>query len=64
MSAGEFPQIVFTLVTGVRPIKARFLNSFSRLSDKRLLKILFKKKIRKINLRVRLLALKIVVLGL
>ena len=34
---------MFTLVTGVRPIKVRFLNRFLRLSDKRLLTILIKK---------------------
>ena len=36
---------MFTLVTGVRPMKVRFLNRFLRLSDKRLLTILIKKKI-------------------
>ena len=36
---------MFTLVTGVRPTKVRFLNRFLRLSDKRLLTILIKKKV-------------------
>ena len=54
---------MFTLVTGVRPIKVRFLNRFLRLKDKRLLTILIKKKIKKINLRVRYLALKIAFFG-
>ena len=44
LSAGDFSQIMFTLVTGVRPIKVRFLNCFLRLSDKRLLTILIKRK--------------------
>ena len=34
---------MFTLVIGVKPIKARFLNCFLRLSDNRLLTILIKK---------------------
>ena len=42
-NAGDFPQIVFTLVIGVKPIKVRFLNRFLCLSDKRLLTILIKK---------------------
>ena len=44
-NAGDFPQIVFTLVIGVKPIKVRFLNRFLRLSDKKFLTILIKKKI-------------------
>ena len=36
---------MFTLVIGVKPIKVRFLNRFLRLSDKRLLTILIKKKV-------------------
>ena len=42
-SAGDSPQILFILVTGVRPIKVCFLNRFLCLSDKRLLTILIKK---------------------
>ena len=55
---------MFTLVTGVRPIKVRFLNRVLRLSDKRPLTILIKKKLKKINLRVRILLLKITFLKL
>ena len=58
-SAGNFPQIVFTLVIGVKPIKVRFPNRFLRLSDKRLLTILIKKKLKKINFRMRFQPLKI-----
>ena len=54
---------MFILVTSVRPIKVRFLNRFLRLSDKRLLTILIKKKWKRINLRVRFLLLKIVFFG-
>ena len=54
---------MFTLVTGVRPRKVRFLNRFLRLSDKRLLTVLIKKKWKKINLRVRFLLLKIEFFG-
>ena len=49
---------MFTLITGVRSIKVRFLNRFLRLSDKRLLTVLIKKIITKTNFRVQILALK------
>ena len=52
---------MFTLVTGVRPIKVRFLNHFLHLSDKRLLTALIKKKLKKINLMVCFIVLKIAV---
>ena len=58
-NVSDFPQIVFTLVTGVRPIKVCFPNRFLRLSNKRLLTILIKFFLKKIDLRVRFIQLKI-----
>ena len=58
-----FPQIVFTLGTCVRPINVGFLNRFFCLSDKRCLILIIKKILRKINVRVRFLALKIAFWG-
>ena len=53
-----FPQIVFILSTRVRPINVGFSNVFF-LSDKRFLNIIIKIFLKKINLRVRFLLLKI-----
>ena len=49
-----FPQIMYSLFTGVRPINVRLSNHFFCLSDKRCLRLILKK-----NPRVRFLALKI-----
>ena len=51
---------VLTLLTCVRPIKVRILNRFLRVLNHRLPTVLIKKKLKKINLRVRFLQLKIV----
>ena len=40
-----FPQIVFTLLTCVRPINVRFSNRFFCLSDKRCLMLIIKKNV-------------------
>ena len=54
---------VFTLLTRVRPIKVEILNVFLRLADHGLLTVFIKKKLKKINLRVRFLLLKIAFCG-
>ena len=54
---------MFTLVTGVRPIKVRFLNRFLRLSDKGFSRFSSKKIWKKINFRVLFLPLKIAFFG-
>ena len=59
-----FPQIVFTLVTSVKPINIGFSNRFFFVDQiKGVQCLLSKKMLKKINLRVRFLALKIVFLG-
>ena len=50
---------MFILLTRVRPINVGFSNRFFCLSDKRFLSIIIKKNLKKINLRVRFLPLKI-----
>ena len=54
---------MFILLTRVRPINVGFSNRFFCLSDKRFLNIIIKKKLKKINLRVRFLPLKIAFFG-
>ena len=54
---------MFTLHTRVRPIKVEILNRFLRMADDGLLTVLIKKKLKKINLRVRFLLLKIAFCG-
>ena len=49
-----FPQLMFTLLTRVRSIKVKILNSFLRLADHRLPILLFKKKMKRRNLRMHL----------
>ena len=58
-----FPQIVFTLLTCVRQINVGFSIHFFCLSDKRFPMLNIKKKLQKMNLRVRFLPLKIVFFG-
>ena len=58
-----FPQIVFIPLTCVRPINVGFSNRFFCLSDKRCLMLNIKKMLKKMNLRVRFLALKIAFFG-
>ena len=50
---------MFTLLTRVRPINGGFSNRFFCLSDKRFLSIIIKNFLKKINLRVHFLPLKI-----
>ena len=50
---------MFTLLPRVSPIKVRILNRFLRVADHDLLAVLSKKKLKKINLRVRFSPLKI-----
>ena len=58
-----FPQIVFILLNRARPINVGFSNRFFCVSDKRFLNIIIKKKLKKINFKVRFLPLKIAFFG-
>ena len=58
-----FPQIVFTLLTSVRPINIGFSNRFFVYQIKGFWILLSKENLKKINLRVRFLPLKIAFFG-
>ena len=58
-----FPQIVFILLTRVRPINVGFSNVFFCLSDKRFLYVIINLFLKKINPTVRFLPLKITFFG-